>query len=183
MNITGSVSFVANLGTALRALNPAGYNCSAMPHYMIGRRSIGRSSCNPGLYPAPGIRPCPAASSSFTVAPTSVFPSGLKVVDSARPTAPPRPALLWFAANTCCPFTRSGRSTPLHASRAWAHGPLRGPLGRSGMAAHAVRPCFPECESCRALHNPVLQRTRNRGRSVRPSQLGRSALTPSSARR
>jgi hypothetical protein len=183
MNVTGSVSFVANLGTARRALNPAGYNCSAIQNYMIGRRSVGRSSCKSCLYPARGIRPYPAASSSFTVAPTSVCPSGSKVVDSARPTAPPRSALLRFPAKIFWSFTHSGRPTPLHASRASAHGPLRGSLGHSGMAAHTVRPCSPECGSCRALHNPVLQRTRNRGRSARPSQSARPTLTPSSARR
>jgi hypothetical protein len=180
---TGFVSFVANLGTARRALNPAGYNCSAIQSYMIGRRSIGRLPCNSGLYPARGFRPCRHASSGFTVAPTSVCPSGPKVVDSARPTAPPRPDLLRFAAKTFCPFTHSGLPTPLHASRAWAHGPLRGFLGHSGMAANTVPPCSPKCGSCRALSNTVLQRARNQGLSARLSQPACPPLTPSSARR
>jgi hypothetical protein len=162
---------------------PAGYNGSAVQDCMIGRRNLGRSSCNAGLYPARGTRPCPTASGSFAVSPTSVRPSRPKVVDSARPAAPPRPDSFRCAANRFCSRTHSGRSTPFHASRAWAHGPLRGSLGHSGMAAHTVRPCFPACGSCRALHNPVLQRTRNHGRSARPSQSASPSLTPSSARR
>ena len=163
MNVTGSVSVVAHLGTARWALNTAGYNCSAGRNHLSGLRSLGRSLCNAALYPARGIRPCPAASSSVKVASPSVCPGCQRVIDSARPAAPPRPALLGLAASTCCSFVHSGRSKSLHASRAWAHGPLRGALGHSGMAAHTVSPSYPECGSSRALSNTGLKRTRTRG--------------------
>ena len=169
MNVTGSVSFVAHLGTARWALNPAGYCYSASRNYMIGFRSLGRSICNAASYPARGIRPCSAASSAFTVACPSVRSGCPSVIDSARPAAPPRPALLGLAANTCCSLRHSERSGSVHPSRAWAPGPLRGALGHSGMAAHTARPCFPECGACRALSNTGFKRTRIRGCSGRLS--------------
>lgn len=163
MKVIGSVSVVAHLGAALWALNPAGYSSSATRNYMIGFRSLGRSRCNAVLCPAQSTRPCPLASSSFTVASRRVGPGCPKAVLLARPAAPPRPALLGLAANTCCSFSHSGRSRALGASRAWAPGPLRGALGHSGMAAHTVPRCFLECGACRALSNTGLKRTRIRG--------------------
>jgi hypothetical protein len=126
-----------------------------------------------GLVPGTRYSAVLRASSSFTVASTLACPSGPKGVDSARPTAPPRPDPLRFAAKTLCSFTRSGRLRPLHASRAWAHGPLRGSLGHSGKAAHAVPLCSRECGSCRALSNTGLKRTRIRGCSGRLSFMAR----------
>ena len=169
MKVIGSVSVVAHLGAARWALNPAGYCSSVSRNYMIGLRSLGRSRCNAALYPAQSIRPCPSASSSFTVASSRVRPGCPRAVVLARPAAPPRPALLGLAANTCCSLRHSGRSRSVHASRAWAPGPLRGALGHSGIAAHTVRPCFPECGACRALSNTGFKRTRIRGRSERLS--------------
>jgi hypothetical protein len=104
----------------------AGYKCLVIRNYMIARRSVGRPSSISGSYPARGIRPCPAASRIFTVARTSTGSRNPKVVDLARPTAPPRPGPFRSAAKTFCSCTHSGRLTPLHASRAWAHGPFRG---------------------------------------------------------
>ena len=98
---------------------------SAIRIYMIDRRGIGRSSSKSGLYPAQGIRPCPAAWGSVTVAPWSARRSSSKPDDPARPTAPPRPGPLRFAAKTFCPSARSGRLTALSTRR----GP--GPTGRS----------------------------------------------------
>ena len=167
MNVTGSVSVVAHLGTARWALNTAGYNCSAGRNHLSGLRSLGRSLCNAALYPARGIRPCPAASSSVKVASPSVCPGCQRVIDSARPTAPPRPALLGLAANAFCSFAHSVRSARLRVSRAWAPGPARGVRGHSGLAAHNAHPCFPESRADRAPSNTGLKRTRTRGCSVR----------------
>jgi hypothetical protein len=118
---------------------------------MVGCRGIGPSSYKSSLYPAQGIRPRFAACRSLTVATYLAFRSNSKPDDLARPTAPPRPGPLRFAAKAFGSPTHSGRLMPLHASRAWAHGPLRGSFEQSGMAAHTVVRCYPECGSCRAL--------------------------------
>jgi hypothetical protein len=142
---------------------PAGYCYSTSRPQMIGLRNIGLSLCKGALYPAQGIRPCRTASSIVTVASASDRPCFLKAVESARPAAPPRPAPLGLAANSCCSFIRSDRSRSLLASRAWAPGPSRGALGRSGGAANTVPSRFPEGRADRAPYNTGLKRTRTRG--------------------
>lgn len=153
----------------------AGYCYSTSRTKMSGSLNCGRVLCKAALYPARGIRPCPSASSSVTVASLSGRPGCSKAVDSARPAAPPRPAPLGLAAKSCSSFMRLDRSRSLLASRAWAPGPSRGALGLSGRAANIVPSGFPEGGADRAPYNTGLKRTRTRGRSV---QLSR-AVSPS----
>ena len=134
---------------------------------MFGLRSHGRSICKAALYPAQGTRPCSAGSGGFKGDSPSTRQCSQRGVDSARPTAPPRPALLGLAANAFCSFAHSVRSARLRVSRAWAPGPARGVRGHSGLAAHNAHPCFPESRADRAPSNTGLKRTRTRGCSVR----------------
>ena len=159
MNVSGSVSFVANLGTALRALNPAGYNCSAIQANMIGGRSLGRSFCNSGLYPARGIRSCPvlpAASRSRLLRSSRAARRGFLLHGLQR-----RPGPLFFGSprehsvnsrSLVGPrrFTLrgpgpTGRSEGLSGNWGWPPTPV---LRASGSADH-VAPCLTPCCSGR----------------------------------
>jgi hypothetical protein len=162
MNVTGSVSFVANLGAAQWALNPAGYNCPAIQEHMIGRRSLGRSSSNSGLYPARGIRPCPmlpTASRSRLLwfaraARRSLIRHGLQrrpgpiFFGSPRRHSVHSRILVGLRLRMLRGPRPTGRSEVLSGIRGWPPSPV---FRASGSAGH-VAPCLtPGCSGLAAL--------------------------------
>jgi len=155
MNVTGSVSFVANLGAARWALNSAGYYCSAIQNYMIGRRSLGCSSCNWGLYPARSIRPCsvlPAVSRSRLLrsaraARRSLIRHGLQrrpgpiFFGSLRRHSVHSRSLVGPRLCTLRGPGPTGRSEVLSGIRGWPPTPVLRAPGSAGHVAPCLTPC------------------------------------------